>query len=176
MNERAHGVAFDGASLILQDDDALYVKSGGWTPFATPPDLSPGGHAFPRAGGFYWRPKGSVTLCPFAGSEPLPPVSPLGALTPAYLNDHAAPWRDGAAVAAITTGGSDLKALHVAVTDDGHTTLAKHSYREIGVESNGVSVVTWPDGNSLYVGYLRTSQQGLEDLSYAVSRFDCVSE
>ncbi len=61
----------------------------------------------------------------------------------------------------------------VAVTDEVHTTLALHTFPELAVCMNGVSVVAAPDGNSVYVGYLSCPTG---DIEYAVSRFDCVSD
>ena len=87
---------------------------------------------------------------------------------------HAAPWREGAVLASVAYGGSTPGNMRVvAVTDDLHTTLAVHSFPELAVCMNGVSVVAAPDGNSVYVGYVSCP---VAEVAYAVSRFDCTSE
>ena len=175
VSKRAHGVGFDDLQLILQDGNALYVNVGGWAPFATPPDLSNDGQVFPRPGGFYWRAHWSPTLHPYAGATLPPPMSPLDGLTPGPgYQVHAASWRNGAVIAGAGSIESEPgNRLMVAVTDEVNTTSTLHGFDELQICLNGVSVAASPDGDSVYVGYLRCQQN---EAVYVIRRFDCVSE
>ncbi len=175
MTERAHGVGFDGSTLILQDDDALYVDDGDWIPFATPSELSFHGQILSREGGFHWRPAGARTLYPYEDTNPLPAIEPFAGIAFNPLpgpQEHATPWRGGAAITSIVGQGAHGNALLLAVTDDAHVTWTQHDDAEVQPCANGSSVVASPDGDSLYVGYLLCSEAAS---TYVVRRFDCVS-
>lgn len=168
----------DGQSVPHGRSDGAFVYQGfeGWAVGSVyDAYLSGNGQVISRKDGFYWRPAYASTVYPYADVQILEPIDPLEGtgLTPGPgSNVGAAPWRDTVALASVATGSGMGNTLVVAVADDVHMTRVMHGNPELSVCSSGVSIVSSPDGNSVYVGYLRCS---MSDFGYVVRRFDCAS-
>jgi hypothetical protein len=106
-----------------------------------------------------------ILSSPTAGTEALSlgvskagatePYRPFGDDAVAYPADRSfdlTPWRNGVALA--TVAGTPEARLLVGVTDGEHTTVLPISSDAVSFCDNGLSVVSSPDGNSIYLGYL----------------------
>ncbi len=176
-NGLLHGVDGDGELVLVGDDGFSLIQEGQLVPLGNlGVDLSTVEPGFlslvPREGGFwlsYVDANDAVAMVGVSKDGLTEPYRPFGEAASGYRID-VTPWRNGVAIASSVQ--TPEARLSVAVTDGEHTTVLPISSDEISYCENGLSVVSSPDGNSIYIGYLHCPP---DEVAFVVERFDCAS-